>query len=227
VLLAVELPHGEFLVFGIFFFIVGAGLVALARFFPDTSKPIVTAVSPIETLQLNEPEATWEPQTAQGAAPAIAAQAITAQAITWPALVDPAAGVLDDAERRRVIDGLGVVGDAWCASILTKAFEEEEGDLRVAAIESLGHCTTDVAPSLQRAYASDVVPERYAAVDGASRRSDIKLLERALHDADTTVALAAAYGLQRANRNDVIENNLVARIDEPANEIRRVLELLA
>jgi hypothetical protein len=221
VLLAVELPHGEFLVFGIFFFIVGTGLVALARFFPDTSKPIVTAVSPIETLQLNEPEAAWEPQSAEEPTPAIAAQAIT-----WPSLVDPAAGVLDDAERRRVIDGLGVVGDAWCASILTKAFEEEEGDLRVAAIESLGHCTTDVAPALQRAYASDVVAERYAAVDGASRRADVKLLERALHDADTTVALAAAYGLQRANRKDVIENNLVARIDEPANEIRRVLELL-
>ena len=51
-------------------------------------------------------------------------------------------------------------------------------------------------------------------------------MERALHDADTTVALAAAYGLQRANRKDVIENNLVARIDEGANEIRRVLELL-
>lgn len=222
-MLAVELPHGEFLVFGIFFFIVGTGLVALARFFPDTSKPIVTSVSPIETLQLDEPEAAWEPQTAAGPAPAIAAHAIT-----WPALVDPAAGVLDDAERRRVIDGLGVVGDAWCASILIKAFEEEEGELRVAAIESLGHCTTDtVAPALQRAYASDVVADRYAAVDGASRRADVKLLERALHDADTTVALAAAYGLQRANRKDVIENNLVARIDEPANEIRRVLELLA
>ena len=127
-LLAVELPHGEFLVFGIFFFIVGTGLVALARFFPDTSKPIVTAVSPIETLQLNEPEAAWEPQTEAAPAPEL-----VAHAITWPALVDPAAGVLDDAERRRVIDGLGVVGDAWCATILTKAFEEEEGDLRVAA----------------------------------------------------------------------------------------------
>jgi hypothetical protein len=163
----------------------------------------------------------WEPQTAVPAE-------IVAHAISWPSLVDPAAGVLDDGERRRVIDGLGIVGDAWCASILAKAFDEEHGDLRVAAIESLGHCTADiVAPTLQRAYVSDVVAERYAAVDGASRRADVKLLERALHDADTTVALAAAYGLQRANRIDVIENNLVARIDEGANEIRRVLELLA
>jgi hypothetical protein len=218
--LAVELPHGEFLVFGIFFFIVGTGLIAIARFFPQTKEPIVTAMSPVETLALGEPDATWEPQAAP-------VPEIVAHAITWPALVDPAAGVLDDAERQRVIDGLGIVGDAWCASILAKAFEEETGDLRVAAIESLGHCTTEsVGPTLQRAYASDVVAERYAAVDGASRRADIKLLERALHDADTTVALAAAYGLQRANRKDVIENNLVARIDEGANEIRRVLELL-
>ena len=225
-MLAVELPHGEFLVFGIFFFIVGTGLIAIAKFFPQTEKPIVTAVSPIETLRLGEPEATWEPQTA--AAAQTEPSELVAPAITWPALVDPAAGVLDDAERRRVIDGLGIVGDAWCASILAKAVDEEEGDLRVAALESLGHCTADVvAPALQRAYVSDVVAERYAAVDGASRQAELKLLERALHDADTTVALAAAYGLQRAKRKDVIENNLVARIDEPANEIRRVLELLS
>jgi hypothetical protein len=218
--LAVELPHGEFLVFGIFFFIVGAGLIAIAKFFPQTPEPIVTAVAPVETLQLGEPDAVWEQQTAP-------VPELVARAITWPALVDPAAGVLDDAERRRVLDGLGIVGDAWCASILAKAVEEEDGDLRVAALESLGHCTAElVAPALQRAYTSDVVAERYAAVDGASRRGDLKLLERALHDADTTVALAAAYGLTRANRKDIIENNLVARIDEPANEIRRVLELL-
>ena len=219
-MLAVELPHGEFLVFGIFFFIVGTGLIAIARFLPQSREPIVTAVSPVETMALGEPDATWEPQT-----PPV--PELVAHAITWPALVDPAAGALDDSERRRVIDGLGIVGDPWCADILVKAFEEEDGELRVAALESLGHCTADlVAPTLQRAYASDVVAERYAAVDGASRRADVKLLERALHDVDTTVALAAAYGLQRANRKDVIENNLVARIDDGANEIRRVLELL-
>lgn len=219
-MLAVQLPHGEFLIVGVFFFIVGAGLIAIAKFFPQTEAPIVTAVSPVETLRLGEADAVWEPQTGRPAE-------IVAHAITWPALVDPAAGVLDDGERRRVIDGLGIVGDGWCASILAKAFDEEDGELRVAALESLGHCTADVvAPTLQRAYGSDVVAERYAAVDGASRRADVKLLERALHDADTTVALAAAYGLQRANRKDIIENNLVARIDDGANEIRRVLDLL-
>jgi hypothetical protein len=226
--LAVAFPHSEFIVPGIFFFIVGTGLLAIARFFPDTSKPIVTAVTPVETMQLGEPGAVWEPQAPPESLPSAAPLAdIVARAITWPALVDPAAGVLDDGERRRVLDGLGIVGDAWCASILAKAVDEEEGELRVAALESLGHCNADiVAPTLQRAYTSDVVAERYAAVDGASRRGDLKLLERALHDADTTVALAAAYGLERANRKDVIEDNLVARIDDGANEIRRVLELL-
>ena len=223
-MLAVELPHGEFLVFGIFFFIVGAGLIAISRFLPDTNKPIVTGVSPVETLSLGEPDAEWEVQAEPERA---RAPDIVAPAITWPALVDPAAGALDDAERRRVIDGLGIVGDAWCAGILAKAVDEEDGELRVAALESLGHCSADiVAPTLLRAYGSDVVAERYAAVDGASRQADVRLLERALHDADTTVALAAAYGLQRAKRKDIIENNLVARIDEGANEIRRILELL-
>lgn len=220
-MLALELPHGEFLVFGIVFFIVGAGLIAIARFMPETSKPIVTATAPVEVMQLGEPDATWEPAPAQ-------AREIVAQTITWPALLDPAAGVLDPAERRRVIDGLGIVGDAWCASILFKAFDEEEGELRVAALESLGHCTAEIAAStLRQAYASEIVAERYAAVDGASRGADLGLLERGLHDADVTVALAAGYGLQRAGRSDIIENNLVARRDDGANEIRRVLELLA
>ncbi len=226
-MLAVAFPHSEFIVPGIFFFIVGTGLLAIARFFPDTSKPIVTAVTPIETMQLGESEAAWETQTPPAPAPP-ESPVIVAHVIAWPAMVDPAAGALDDAERRRVIDGLGIVGDAWCAKILAAAVEEEDGELRVAALESLGQCNADiVAPALQRAYASDVVAERYAAVDGASRRGDLKLLERALHDADTTVALASAYGLERANRKDIIENNLVARIDDGANEIRRVLELLA
>ena len=140
--------------------------------------------------------------------------------ITWPALVDPDAGELDEGERRRVLDGLGIVGDAWCAGILAKAFDEEEGDLRVAAIESLGQCDAEIVdPTLERAYSSYAIAERYAAIDGASRRGDIALLERALRDTDGTVALAAAYGLHRAERDDLIDNNLATRTDPRANEI--------
>ncbi len=127
-----------------------------------------------------------------------------------------------------MIDGLGVVGDAWCAGILAKAFDEEEGELRIAAIEALGQCDGEVVlPTLERAYASYVIAERYAAIDGASRRGDVALLERGLRDTDGTVALAAAYGLHRARRDDLIESNLAGRTDARANEIRRVLPILA
>jgi hypothetical protein len=61
----------------------------------------------------------------------------------------------------------------------------------------------------------------------ASRRADTALLERALHDSDGTVALAAAYGLQRAKRPDLIERGLADRTDPRADEIRRVLPMLA
>jgi hypothetical protein len=219
--LALQLPHSEFVVIGIFFFVAGVALLTIARFWPFgfLGKPVVTSVFPVETSRLDSAGA---PSTSTG--PVM----VLTRAITWPALVDPDAGDLDETERRRVIDGLGIVGDVWCAGILAKAFEEENDDLRVAAIESLGICEGDiVAPTLERAYASNVVAERYAAADGASRRGDVPLLERALRDNDATVALAAAYGLHRANRNDLIEDGLENRTDARANEIRRVLAILA
>jgi HEAT repeat protein len=112
--------------------------------------------------------------------------------------------------------------------ILTKAFEEESGDLRVAAIEALAHIPDPKAiTTLERAYNSHVVAERYAAIDGASRHADIALLERATRDTDTAVALAAAYGLHVAHRDDLIEKSLANRNDARANEIRRLLPLLS
>lgn len=221
-MLAVEFPHGEFLVFGIFFAIVGTALITISRFLPDSAKPVVTAVAPVETMPLGPAGAAWERP------PDIAEEpVVVARAITWPRQVDPAAGVLDDNERRRVIDGLGIVGDAWCADILARAVDEEDGELRVAALESLGHCVADsVGPALERAYTSNVVAERYAAIDGASRRGDVALLERALRDGDATVALAAAYGLHRANRKDIVITALAARNDDIAKEIRGTLAIL-
>jgi hypothetical protein len=211
---------GELLVPGILLAVVGVVLIGLTIFWPSSSKPIVTSVTAVETIPLAA-EPAWESQLTGPVA-------VFSRALTWPELVDPAAGELEEHERRRVLDGLGVVGDAWCASILAKAFDEEEGELRVAAIEALGQCDGDVVlPTLERAYTSYVVAERYAAIDGASRRGDVDLLERALRDTDGTVALAAAYGLHRARRNDLIEANLAGRTDARANEIRRVLPILA
>ena len=202
---------GELLVPGIFLAVVGIVLIGLTIFWPSSSKPIVTSVSAVETLPLSPNAPVWESQLTGPVA-------VFSRSISWPELVDPAAGELEEHERRRVIDGLGVVGDAWCAGILAKAFDEEEGDLRVAAIEALGQCDGEVVvPTLERAYASYVIAERYAAIDGASRRGDVALLERALRDTDGTVALAAAYGLHRASRDDLIE-------DEPRGPHRQPCE---
>ncbi len=219
-MLGAEFPHiGELWVPGILFLVIGMGLIAIAHFWPESTKPVVTSVAPVETIPLGTKMAIADTQTGP--------VAVLARSITWPALVDHDAGDLDEAERRRVLDGLGIVGDTWCAAILARAFDEEDGELRVAAIESLGRCEAEiVGPTLERAYASYVVAERYAAIDGASRRGDLAQLERAVRDTDGTVALAAAYGLHRAQRNDLIESNLEGRTDARANEIRRVLTLL-
>jgi HEAT repeat protein len=228
--LALDLPHSELLVPGLLFLIIGIGLIAIAKYWPESSAPVVTAVWPVKTRRIetsppSEAAAGAEQEEVQHEplAPGVS----FARTITWPGIVDPDAGRLSPAERLRVIEGLGIAGDAWCAGVLRRAFEEEDDDLRVAAVEALGSCSGDiVAPTLERAYASHHLPERYAAVDGASRRADIPLLERALQDSDATVALAAAYGLQRAKRPDLVDSGLADRTDPRAAEIRRVLPML-
>jgi hypothetical protein len=210
--LALESAHSELLVLGAIMLLLGLGLISLAQFWPRRTKP--AAPAPAAELARNGTHVT-------GTVVAFARE------ITWPRTIDPDAGSLTEAERRRVIDGLGVVGDRWCAGILAQAFDEEDGALRVAAIESLGMCeNADVAATLARAYTSYVVEERYAAIDAASRRGDVALLGRALRDTDGSVALAAAYGLYRAKRRDVVDGALDGRDDARANEIRRVLPIL-
>ena len=150
-----------------------------------------------------------------------------ARTITWPALVDPEAGQLTEAERLHLIEGLGIVGDARSANILTTPSTKKNDDAALAVVEALGTCDSDIVePTLERAYASHAIAERYAAIDGASRRGDVALSERALRDADGAVALAAAYGLHRAERNDLVERELTGRNDANATEIRNVLPML-
>jgi len=216
-------PHSEFFFPGLLFLILGIVIIAVA-YWPERWtigwKPFVTAVWPVERLPLRENTTPQETDITAGVI-------VLPREITWPTLIDPAAGPLDEAERARVIEGLGIVGDPWSATVLAKAFDEEENELRVAAIEALGVSEGPiVAPTLERAYASYVIAERYAAIDGASRNANVPLLERALRDTDGTVALAAAYGLHRAKRDDLIESGLEGRTDARAAEIRRILPML-
>ncbi|HTJ28138.1 MAG TPA: hypothetical protein VMA36_18415 [Candidatus Limnocylindria bacterium] len=202
----------DMVVLGVVMLVLGFGLISLAKFWPSSAKASASAAA-VE--------------------PAPAAKEITgpvvafAREIAWPRSIDPDAGVLSESERRVVVEGLGIVGDAWCARILAQAYDEEDGELRVLVVEALGMCESgDVAAALERAYTSYVVAERYAAIDGASRRGDVALLERGMRDTDGSVALAAAYGLHRAKRGDLVDGALDGRDDARANEIRRVLPIL-
>jgi len=209
---------GEFAFAGILLAVIGVGFLALQYLIPHDYTLRLPA---FRRAQPAAPTASAEPETT---GPVIA----TTRAITWPSLIGADVEVLSNDERRRVLEGFGIVGDAWSASVLAKAFDEETDDLRVVAIESLANCEGPIVlPTLERAYASYAVPERYAAIDGASRRGDVALLERALRDTDGTVALAAAFGLQQAHREDLIDRGLTDRDDARANEIRRVLPMLA
>jgi hypothetical protein len=224
---------GEFWVIGVLVLVIGLGLIAVALFIPsDYSVPFYPQRLAQRFAQFFARRAPATPTSPFTPAPigdeTTGPVVAVARRITWPALIDANIDALAPAERRRVLEGFGIVGDAWSASVLAKAFDEEDDELRVTAIESLAQCESPlVLPMLERAYASFAVPERYAATDGASRRGEVALLERALRDTDGTVALAAAYGLHRAHRDDLIDRALTDRQDARANEIRRVLPMLA
>ncbi|GAC1426761.1 MAG: hypothetical protein NVSMB5_21390 [Candidatus Velthaea sp.] len=199
------------LVLGVILLAVGALLFGIARFLPGSAPrdPAVgAALEHVADIELTGPVTHHD------------------RIVLWPQAIDASAGPLDADERRRIIEGLAVVGDAWCADILAQAFADESEALREAVIDAIGRCRGVVEPTLERALKSQRVVERYAAIDAASRRGDVALLERGLKDTDGTVALAAAYGLVRARRSELIERGLAGRKDVRANEIRRILPVL-
>jgi hypothetical protein len=215
------LDFGEFTIIGVLVLILGIGFIAVAQLVPPDyairipfrrgRRPTTTSVSA---------EIVVEPETTGPVIPTI-------RTITWPTMIDPDVATPAPDDRRRILEGFGIVADDWSASVLARAFDEEDDELRLVAIDALAVCEGPlVLPILERAYASYAVPERYAAIDGASRRGDVALLERGLRDTDGTVALAAAFGLQRARRDDLVERALGERDDARANEIRRVLPML-
>jgi hypothetical protein len=203
----------EFILPGILLGILGIALLGIAQLLPR-SQSVTTASKPLETTSL----------------PAIPESTVTnfVREITWPTLIDENATNLDDAERATLIEALALVASRWSSGVLTAAFEQETGDLRIAVIEALAATdSATAAPTLERAYASYAVAERYAAIESASRHANVPLLERALRDTDGSIALAAAYGLHRAGRNDLVEDHLNTHTDARANEIRRILPMLS
>lgn len=219
---------GQLAFVGALVFIIGIGLIGVSLFIPrDYAVPLPPLRALIARIGRRPTPATPVFSVAGAESETTGPVVATTRRITWPALIDPTIAALAPAERRRVLEGFGIVGDAWSASILAKAFDEEDDELRITVIDALAQCEGDqVLATLERAYASYAVPERYAAIDGASRRGEVALLERALRDTDGTVALAAAYGLSRAHRGDLVDAALTDRTDARANEIRRVLPML-
>jgi hypothetical protein len=218
-----------FFVPGVVFMLLGLALLTASQFFPRNSG------APERPDRLREFIERLIPQRPAIAVPAASSRGdveltgpVTRheRAMRWPLLIDPDTGPLHATERRRIIEGLAVVGDAWCASVLATAYTDESDELRETVIDAIGRCDGDVIPTLERGLRSHRVPERYAAVDAASRRGFIELLERGIKDTDGTVALAAAYGLMRAKRRDLVDFALLGRDDVRANEIRRVLPVL-
>ena len=217
VVLALDLPHTELVVPGLLFLIIGLG--------PDRDRALLArvverrrhrGVAGEDAPHRDDAAAERHPGRRRGRRRGRTGRSARAfRARHHLAGADRSgAGPLTSDERCACSKGSGIAGDAWCAGILRHAYEEENDELRVAAVEALGACEgDDVRPTLERAYTSNAVAERYAAIDGASRRGDVALLERALHDSDGTVALAAAYGLQRAKRADLIERGLTGRTD--------------
>jgi hypothetical protein len=206
--------HSEFVAPGLLLLVLGLALVGIAQFWPHP-RALTAPAKPIETILLPRPVEVVSTVTNFD------------REITWPTLIDEYATHLDDAERGTLIDGLALVANHWSTGLLTAAFEQESGDLRIAVIEALAHSdSATAAPTLERAYASYAVPERYAAIESASRHANVALLERALRDTDGSIALAAAYGLHRAGRNDLVDDHLSTHTDARANEIRRILPML-
>jgi len=205
-------PPPEFLLFGLLLLVLGIALVGISKFWPYP-RPATTAGEPLATTSL----------------PTIPESTVTnfVREITWPTLIDENATNLDDAERRALVEGLALIANDWSTGVLTAAFEQEAGDLRITVIEALAATDSVTAtPTLERAYNSYAVPERYAAIESASHQANVPLLQRALRDTDGSIALAAAYGLHRAGRNDLVDDHLNTHTDARANEIRRILPIL-
>ena len=162
-------------------------------------------------------------------APSAVSAVAAKPARTWTAYVDPdlPAG-LDLYERQRLIEGLGLVGEPWCAEALAHAYREEGDDLRDVIVAAIAMCAGDVQSTVDAAMRAERPSERLLALEFYARRGDLDILERALFDRDVAVALSAALALVRANESVRVDRYL-ARLDdiERVRAMRSVLTVLA
>jgi len=201
------------LVFGV----IGIILIAVARFWPRSAVEVksqsragVTSLS--GATEIGGAKLTRHPNDR-----------------AWIAHVDPdLPGTLDLDERRRLIEGLGLVGEPWCASALALAYREEGDSLRDVIVAAIGQCAGEVEPTLATARRSKRPSERLLALEGYAKRGDHATLAAALADPDIPVALVAALALVRAHESARVDLYFRGLADsERAQTMRDVLAVLA
>ena len=201
------------LVFGV----IGIILIAVARFWPRSAVEVksqsragVTSLS--GATELGGAKLTRHPNDR-----------------AWIAHVDPdLPGTLDLDERRRLVEGLALVGEPWCATALALAYREEGDTLRDVIVAAIGQCAGEVEPTLATALRSKRPSERLLALEGYAKRGDLATLEGALVDPDVSVALVAALSLVRANESARVDRYVGELTDgDRAQTMRDVLAVLA
>lgn len=201
------------LVFGV----IGIILIAVARFWPRSAVEVksqsragVTSLS--GATELGGAKLTRHPNDR-----------------AWIAHVDPdLPGTLDLDERRRLVEGLALVGEPWCATALALAYREEGDTLRDVIVAAIGQCAGEVEPTLAAALRSKRPSERLLSLEGYAKLGDLATLEEGLADPDVSVALVAALSLIRANESARVDRYVGELTDaERAQTMRDVLAVLA
>lgn len=195
------------------FAVLGIVLIAVARFWPRPPVPIqsqsragVTSLS--GAAELRGPASVHVP-------------------FTWIHLVDAdLPPKLDLMERRQLAEGLGFVGEPWCADALALAYQEDD-DLRDVIVGAIGTCTGSVDPTLSLATRSNRASQRLLALEAFARRHNVEMLDAGLADREESVALVAAVELVRAGETLRVDAYFADCIDSArVQSMRSVLALL-
>ncbi len=202
------------LVPALIFAVLGIVLIAVARFWPRTAVPIqsqsragVTSLS--GAAELTGPATVHVP-------------------FTWIHLVDAdLPPKLDLNERRRLAEGLGFVGEPWCADALALAYQEEFDDMREVIVGAIGTCAGTVDPTLSLAMRSPKAGQRLLALEAFARRHNMEMLDAGLGDDEESVALVAAVELARAGEMVRVDAYLAdCTVPARVQSMRAVLALL-